>query len=313
MSLLSEIAITPDVLREDGYANAASCSLGLSFLRPILLDEVLVRDLRGGAWSKMVLDGVGNWHRLGKELVRKLHNRGRLIATSPQQNQEPATDLEWAAEAIHSHQKTGLDAIVAGAAVHAQLAQAQAVCCVEKVHASPWWQARSCSIRLRRKTPEYLAALRLVLEHARSLMFIDPHLDPTRRDYGQFGQLLAAAQRSQVPPRIELHRVCYDGSGPSRKLPSSTELRERFAQLGRELEAVGLSAEVFLWDDFHDRYLITNLIGICLLNGFDTSGADERTTWSRLSPKDRDDVQREFDTASAAHALRDRFRIGAGA
>jgi hypothetical protein len=32
----------------------------------------------------------------------------------------------------------------------------------------------------------------------------------------------------------------------------------------------GLQAEVFIWDDFHDRYLITDIIGINLPYGFDT-------------------------------------------
>jgi len=310
MSLLSEIAITPDVLREDGYASAASCSLSLSFLRPILYEEVLVRDLRDGAWSNMVLKEAGSWHRLATELVRKLHDRGRLIRGSPRQTDAPSSDLAWAEEAIQSHLETGLDAILAGAAVHAQLPPNQPVCCVEKVHASTWWQSRSCSIRLQRKTAEYLVALKLVLEHARSLMFIDPHLDPLRQNYAEFGQLLTAARRSQVPPQIELHRVCYDGSGSNRRLLQPNELRERFAQVGGKLRAVGLSAEVLVWDDFHDRYLITNLIGVSLLNGFDTSRAEDRTTWSRLSPKDRDDIQREFDPASGTHALRDRFTVG---
>ena len=75
------------------------------------------------------------------------------------------------------------------------------------------------------------------------------------------------------------------------------------------LRAAGLRAEVFVWDDFHDRYLISNLIGISLSNGFDTK-ANQTTTWTRLGRKDRDDVRREFHPATGSHKLQLRFEVG---
>lgn len=80
--------------------------------------------------------------------------------------------------------------------------------------------------------------------------------------------------------------------------------------MSANLRAAGLHAEVFIWDDFHDRYLISNLIGVSLPNGFDTTrNPDSITRWTRLGRSDRDDVQREFDPASGRHALRARFTI----
>ena len=65
-----------------------------------------------------------------------------------------------------------------------------------------------------------------------------------------------------------------------------------------------MKATVYVWDAFHDRYLITNHIGMALPNGFDISeDANEITTWTRLGVKDREDVQREFDPASHRHKL----------
>ncbi len=51
-------------------------------------------------------------------------------------------------------------------------------------------------------------------------------------------------------------------------------------------------------DDFHDRYLISNLTGICLNNGFDTSTAKDLTTWTKLSSVDREDINKEFSPDS---------------
>ena len=42
-------------------------------------------------------------------------------------------------------------------------------------------------------------------------------------------------------------------------------------EFGPVLSQSNLKAEVFIWDDFHDRYLISNLGGILVPYGFDTS------------------------------------------
>ena len=75
------------------------------------------------------------------------------------------------------------------------------------------------------------------------------------------------------------------------------------------LSQSNLKAEVFIWDDFHDRYLISNLGGILVPHGFDTSTSSNLTTWSRLGRSDRDDVQREFARESNKHKLQFNFTI----
>lgn len=44
-------------------------------------------------------------------------------------------------------------------------------------------------------TADYLRVLQLTLFHANSLMFIDPHLDPSKPSYHDFVQLLLATRR----------------------------------------------------------------------------------------------------------------------
>lgn len=71
-----------------------------------------------------------------------------------------------------------------------------------------------------------------------------------------------------------------------------------------------MTFQVFLWDDLHDRYLISDLLGINLPYGFDTTtDSTSVTTWSRLGRVERDDVQREFDRASNRHTLRHAFTV----
>lgn len=166
-------------------------------------------------------------------------------------------------------------------------------------------------MRLLRTFDNYKDALRLVLRHANSIMFIDPHIDLELQRYRDFIPLLQCAGGRSPRPKIEIHRVCYMGSGPDRQILNLDELEAAFrSSLTQLIEASDLSVEIYIWDDFHDRYVISNLIGISVPNGFDTTAAPNSiTTWTRLGRNDRDDIQREFDPASNRHTLRRQFII----
>ena len=91
------------------------------------------------------------------------------------------------------------------------------------------------------------------------------------------------------------------------------EWQEAFKSLQQPLEKAGLSADVFIWDEFHDRFLVTNLIGILMANGFDVSGnANDTVVWSRMDRNTREKIQREFDYPNNAgfHELRGKFAVG---
>ena len=105
--------------------------------------------------------------------------------------------------------------------------------------------------------------------------------------------------------------MCYYGAGSTRAILDLGEWETHFRiGLDTSLRSADLQAEVFISEDFHDRYLISNLVGILLSNGFDTTkNPDEETTWARLGRDTRDKIQREFDPASGRHTLCGKFRI----
>lgn len=310
MSLLQEVALTPDVFLESGYSQPAFCDLCLGMLQPALLGEAVVRDLRDGLWSLQFSDGPLALHPAGQKLLEALKGANRLVPAPAEMDSVPSDPVEWGREAQASHKSIKLSALICGRHVHSKLDGPPRTLCVETIHESDWWRKRSCSVRLRRTTAAYRQHLDPVLRCSTSLMFIDAHLDPLQNHYAEFHQLLESAKREGVPPRIELHRVCYEGGGRDRRILKLPELQQSFADPGQRLQEAGLHAEVFVWDDFHDRYLISNLVGISIPNGFDTSkDKTAQTTWTRLSSRDRDDVQREFDPASKRHELKFRFPV----
>ena len=48
--------------------------------------------------------------------------------------------------------------------------------------------------------------------------------------------------------------------------------------MGTNLGGLGLSAELFIWDSVHDRYLISDIVGVMLPNGFDIAKRSSSTT-----------------------------------
>ena len=309
MPLFADYAITPDVFDVASYKTAGECEARLDTIRQVMLTEGLVRDLRDGEWHGAFEPDSREWHRRGLELVKKLATQGRLVPFPPAVPDPPLDDRGWCAEALATHERRPLTGgVIVAESVKDCYPNEHAVARIDRLPSAPWWAARSSSVRLTRTLADYETHLDPILRCSNSVMFIDPHLDPAKPRYGGFGMLLRRAGGRRPVPRIELHRVCYRGSGPDRSFPD-------FAPVFREaltesLRLAGLTATVHVWDDFHDRYLISNLIGVSLPNGFDTSRAPGAvTTWTRLGRRDRDDIQREFDPAAGRHVLRDRFEV----
>ena len=309
MPLLAEYAITPEVFDITSYSTEEVCGLHLNNIRQVMMEEGLVRDLREGEWRALFANHGRQWHRKAKEIVRKLVAQGRLIEFPAALSDAPVNDLQWCAEALASHRQAHMTGgVIVTRPVKEAFSREPLVERIDLLSRAGWWAHRSPSVRLDRKLPDYRQHLNPILRHANSLQFIDPHLHPKRPGYRQFANLLAGAGRRKPTPLIEIHRGCYVGSGSGKSEPDFEPIFRN--ALTNSLRAAGLSAEVFIWDHFHDRYLISNLIGISLPNGFDTtSKSDDMTTWSRLGRAQRDNIQREFDKASGRHTLRKQFTL----
>jgi len=283
----------------------------LQSLKEVMLNEGLVRNLRDGKWLQLFEDTTRPWHARGKELLKKLVTQGRLRLSPSTLTSDPISDQGWCLEALASHAASPLDGIVATRCVTDCFPGEASVASIDRLVSAPWWTGRSPSVRISRVRVEYEQKLRLVLQCANSIMFIDPHLEPTLTRYRDFTQLLLSIGNRRPATLVESHRGCYTGSGQNRQFPLESDWRTIFqGALSVPLRNIGLTAEVFIWDDFHDRYVISDLIGISAMNGFDTTSAVHNlTTWTRLGRTDRDDIQREFDPACNRHGLKARFKI----
>jgi hypothetical protein len=299
MALLAEYALTPDVFATTSYSSEEVCELHLQALKEVLLHDGLVRNLRRGEWGRAFEDSARPWHRRGKELLKKLWTQKRIVTADSIRPATPTTDAEWCLEALGSHAALPLAGIIATDATAAQHGANGSVCSVRRLQNAPWWAARSPSLRLGRTLVEYQSALDVVLRHANSLSFIDPYIDPTdHHQYGDLMRILSSLRSRALKPAVEIHRAAWDGRGNDKRPRVDDIVAALVPSIQAVAKTAGLKVEVFLWNDIHDRYLITDLIGISLPYGFGTTTAPNSiTTWTRLSRDHRDSVQREFDVA----------------
>ena len=347
MPLLAEYAITPDAFDVASYSTPDECEARLDYIRETILTAGLVRDLHDGLWSALfgpvrrqthdhstggqptpAPDERGRtWHRRGTELVRKLTRQNRLVRYPPVRPDPPTDDAEWCAEALATHAvQPYTGGVIVTEAVKGHYATEQIVARIDRLSSADWWRGRQhCSARLDRTLADYETHLDPVMRCSNSLMFIDPHLDPTEPRYAGFARLLQRAGNRIPAPLVEIHRrvpterpferrsrdALMAPEEPRSNLSLADEFERRFRNaLMAPLRSAGLHAKVFMWATetrFHDRYLISDLVGILLPDGFDTGKG--RTTWTRLGSDDRDDIQREFDQGSRRHRLVRSFEL----
>lgn len=309
--MLDEYALVPDIFDQAAYSNPAFIEMCLPSLKEPILQEALVRDLCGGGWSQYCMQNSGNLHRLCKEIIKKLVQNNRLRRFPRQGASDPACSKDWCQEGVNSI--SVMEPLTGVIASHTtkQFFPNSEVASIEKITGAIWWQGRSPSVTVDRKTADYLRVLHRVLMQANSLMFIDPNLDPSGHNYRDFWQLLAPLGQRAVKPRVEIHRSFCKGDGAARTFPTEADWKTSFDALDQALKASGITAEVFFWQDFHERYLIADVIGISVPAGFDVTGKqDDWSTWGRLGRDDKDKIQRLFDPAARQASLKWRFIIG---
>ena len=311
MALLSEYALTHDVFDQTAYSSEEVCGIHLQTIKEVLLAEAVVRDLCNGEWLSIFARDNRSWHRRGKELLKKLRVQRRLVTFRTLQPRSPSTDEEWCNEALSTHEIEKLDGIIVTDSIAPIFVSNGLVASISRLSGAQWWMTRSPSTPLPRTLHGYESALSLILRHANSIMFIDRNFDPSLPRFQDFITLLGGAGRRNPGPLLELHRVCYTGAGRDRQVITETKWEEIFRrEMTGAMEQYGLSIEIFIWDDFHDRYIISDLVGISTPNSFDTTrAANNLTRWTRLGRADCDDIQREFDPAARRHKLLHRFRV----
>jgi hypothetical protein len=314
--VITEVAINPCVFDKGCYSHESLCRHCIGNLWAALERDAMARDLREGDWAKHVIAQArgGALETTARHMVQTLRKKNRFTVAPSELPSEPPDYDAWCEEAKLSDARSDLAGIIVSEAGLANHNAHPKVKSVEKLNKVSWWQDRSLSAKTARSTAAYLRALGTVLTCAKYLMFVDAFLDPKKPRYADFVSILRAAKRATGPqPKIEIHRVIYEGSGPARRIIKKEELEGHFrAALESEIKALVLQVEVFIWDDYHDRYLLSDVIGLSVSNGFDVDGApNARMVFTRLSEKDNRSTLEEYHPEQTTlRSIQHRFVLG---
>ena len=306
--MLREFALSPDVFFASAYGITTGdgafhpsdrhAQLALNALRKGLERGGIVRTLAAGEWLKTVMNLEEGLHPRSREVLSKIQKSGRLVPSEMLSQSVPINETGWLCEAFASHQAEPLLSQFFGtdnftdtirAADYQHLPKG-----ISKLPFCEPFAGGGCSVKIKRTLGDYTRVLSPIFKHSRSLMFIDPYLDLTESNYGDFVHLLHEIAMVRPEVQIELHRQLRT-VGAGNPLVPAGEWKNRFKQTIDADEVLRkLDIKVFVWDEFHDRYLISNLMGISVPYGFDTSKKEDETRWTMLSPEDADDVRVEF-------------------
>lgn len=308
--MLREFAFSPEVFFPSAYGvkdkddqflpSADHGQMALTTLWKGIERGGVIRNLAGGQWDKHLLSNHHSLHARSRELLKQLRDAGRIVKSEAKQIHAPVSEQDWLTEAVASHlaepeisQFFGTDEFCAGIKAEAFQRLPKGI---SKIPFCTPFGGGGCSVKVNRNVEAYLGALRPLIKYSRSLMFIDPYLDLDAPNYRDFMQLLRHIAAINPKVVIELHRQRRPAKDAV--MPTAKEWHQRFTQvLSADPVVSTMKIDVFIWDEFHDRYLISNLMGLSVPYGFDTTTKQDATRWTLLSRDDADDVRSEFNEA----------------
>ena len=311
--MIPELSLSPSIFCSSAFALPEVCAAHLQAMKNIFLEDALIHDLRSGDFSAATL-GDENIHPKGKELMKKMIKKRRLFSVRSALAATSVCPTDWVQEALESHKAMPVSGIITCGTAKQAFKTDNMIADVANCTSATWWGGSVArqSWNPTRTVAGYSHLLEPLLRHANSLVIIDPHFDPSVERYQVLDQLLLPLSARTEKPTVELHRVCYEGSGPNRKILSNNTIEQRFSVLSRSLRAIGVVVEVFVWNDDHNRYLLTDLGDFQLGNGLDVSrSVGAMDTWSRIDRITADDISRRHDPGAMASNLQHRFVIGA--
>lgn len=248
-------------------------------------------------------------------LVSLLDRRQRFVPREYVGQVWPNTDPEWYDEAVASSSIEPIHAIVTSpATIEARPRRGDHVG-VGSVCSSDVWTSQRRTAPINRTTAAFIAALRPMLVSARSLKIVDPYIAriPDPRFVQSLSEVVRVATDRAVGTALRILEIYTStgGSNPASwdtwKVNFEAEFRRAFGVFARG----DLTFDVFVWEkrgngpDLHNRFLLSNAVGVQLGYGLDesTSPGDE-DDWCVMDESHRERVWLRYSrTATTFHPV----------
>ena len=229
-------------------------------------------------WLRMALEHAGELRRSGsvtdlqyariEESLRR-YKHDRMTISSRQYDPRRS----WQGNAVEQHSVTPFWLIIA----HTGDPACAALRSIDEIDDKTF--SALGEARIGRSAEHYAEAARLLVRNSREILFVDPYLSPSRKHVGALWRILENSRwEERGVSRVELHLRFDD-----RRSPSTDEFSVQCERAFSEWSLRYPGFRVFRWthdrlpEDFHARYLLTDVGGIRFDRGFEEpNDVDER-------------------------------------
>ena len=299
--MLYEFAIIPDVF--DSSLIDADTALGITLVELLrgICDNGLIANLNREGWARHVqAERIAHLSPALRDRIitclNTLDNRHRLVRHPRSATGDPASEHDWLALALDSHNRIEFYAIVLSDALLTSSGGGLGFLGFSTVLDSAPWLARRRSLTIYKTNSQYRQLLAPILRHAKSLALVDPYLNAHESRYTDVidlcSDLMGSRAHDRLPGRIHIHTHINNQE------PEGYDTNYYLAQWTRVLTPLATRDrhrfKVFIWRGkagakaFHDRFILTDQCGISIPAGLDARTASTHTTtWSLLDEEDR--------------------------
>lgn len=317
--MLYEHAMTPDLFD--------SAFLGTNDSNGIILVEILrglaqfglLANLHKDRWIRLVEEKLNTVSPTLKpqvlDCLSVLHDRHRLVRHPKSMVGNPNTANDWLKIALDSHDKVPFHAIILSQELMDNC-ERECSAFVEffgSLDSSQWSDCKKPTLMLTKSPAEYRSNLTPVLRYARSLVLVDPYLNPEEPRYFNTIEIcsnLLGNRRGydRLSGRIDLH-------ADTKHLPPNGSIDNYLAEWEKILQPLvdvdKHRFRIFLWEakpgseTMHDRYILTDQCGLLIPGGLDCRNASHpnTTVWSLVAEDDRRRVWADYASSSSPFNL----------
>lgn len=316
--MLYDFAMTPELFEPKFIEqNDPNGTVLVEFLRG-LAENGLLADLNKGQWARQIECNSSNLSLNLRDKVltciKVLNDRNRLVRHRKSVTGNPSSNLDWLELIFDSHDQIPFDGIVLSEALMKGSSRKcnEFIEFCEVLDSKPWID-RKRTLTLQKSKSDYQTALEPILRYARKLRLIDPFLNSEEvryldtisicsnllgmRRHNRFDECIVEIHSAKKSPRQENFRTDQIFSNWELKLQ---ELMQTYRHKYR----------VYLWENqfdtgkFHDRYILTDQIGISVPWGVDCyERTHDSTKWNVLDEVDRELCWADFDQTSEKFEL----------
>lgn len=277
-SLISKVAITPDVFEDSLYEDPYRFRVGIANLLRGLEATGLVANMNCGEWLNFS-QNIGKNRPEILKFLKLIIDRDRLIDIPATLKKEKFNNSDWVDESLLLLRNQQVEGVISTQASDLNESNALHPNELDAFGVQPsWWidnPTEKLQTTVKCNVNEYIKVLQPILLHSRKIVFYDKFLDPSLDQFGNFHKILAICANNSKRKylRIEIHRTIPHQSDPDFNMDAN-QWQERFSKFKKIVNTYNLNIEISIWNPRslqhgkHPRFVLSKIGSFSFDKGF---------------------------------------------